>query len=152
MFRCSKATLAAGSIFAAWWNPEFPPPLQLSCCTQIPAFLATHAISGSQIPDRELAECLNPGRTSSEVYPVFKYSSPGFSADWAFDGDRKLSGNCAHICDRENIAGLLYGVGTYNITAILFSIVILGSTALAAAWIPTHRASAIDPIQALRHE
>lgn len=50
------------------------------------------------------------------------------------------------------IAGLLYGVGTYNITVVLFALVVLGATALAAAWIPIHRASAIDPIEALRHE
>jgi hypothetical protein len=50
------------------------------------------------------------------------------------------------------IAGLLYGVGTYNVPVILFAIVVLGATALGAASIPIHRASAIDPIQALRHE
>lgn len=50
------------------------------------------------------------------------------------------------------IAGLLYGVGTYNIAALFFAILVLSTTALMAAWIPVHRAAAIDPMEALRHE
>ncbi len=63
-----------------------------------------------------------------------------------------LAGIGLTVVTEKIIAGLLYGVGTYNFTVILFAIVTLGATALAAAWIPIHRASAIDPLEALRQE
>ncbi len=50
------------------------------------------------------------------------------------------------------MAGLLYGVSASNGPLLLFSIIVLAVTALVAAWIPVHRATSIDPLQALRHE
>ncbi|HEX4808227.1 MAG TPA: ABC transporter permease [Bryobacteraceae bacterium] len=63
-----------------------------------------------------------------------------------------LAGIALTFLTEKIIAGLLYGVGSYNIIVVLFAIVVLGATALAAAWIPIHRALGIDPIQALRHD
>ncbi len=63
-----------------------------------------------------------------------------------------LVGIALTFVTEKAIAGLLYGVGTYNVNVVLFAIAVLGTTAFAAAWIPIHRASAIDPIEALRHE
>ncbi len=50
------------------------------------------------------------------------------------------------------MAGLLYGVSAYDAGLLSFSIAVLAATAVMAAWIPVQRASAIDPVTALRHE
>ncbi len=50
------------------------------------------------------------------------------------------------------IAGLLYGVSAYNPSLLLFSIAVLAVTAVLAAAIPIHRASTVDPLEALRQE
>ena len=48
-------------------------------------------------------------------------------------------------------AGLVYGVGTHDPRLIGLSLVVLTMTAILAAWIPARRASAVDPLVALRH-
>lgn len=50
------------------------------------------------------------------------------------------------------IAGLLYGVKPHNPLLLALSLVVLGATALTAAWFPAYRASSIDPLAALHHE
>jgi putative ABC transport system permease protein len=50
------------------------------------------------------------------------------------------------------IAGLLYGVGAADPSALLASIVVLGAVAFVAAVIPAARATRIDPLVALRYE
>ncbi len=53
---------------------------------------------------------------------------------------------------QKAIAGLLYGVTAYDARVLVFSCAVLASTAILAAWIPAQRASAVDPLDALRHE
>lgn len=48
-------------------------------------------------------------------------------------------------------AGLVYGVGIRDPRLIGFSLAVLAVTAVVAAWIPARRASAVDPLVALRH-
>jgi putative ABC transport system permease protein len=50
------------------------------------------------------------------------------------------------------IEGLLFGVRVWDPLTIGGVTIVLGTVALAAAWIPAARASRIDPIQALRYE
>jgi macrolide transport system ATP-binding/permease protein len=47
---------------------------------------------------------------------------------------------------------LLYGVSGYDPLALLAATIALGTCALIAGWLPARRASAIDPMQALRTE
>ena len=50
------------------------------------------------------------------------------------------------------MTGLVYGVRSSDPRLLALSIAILGLTAALAAWIPARRASAVDPLVALRHE
>lgn len=63
-----------------------------------------------------------------------------------------LAGVAVTLAIGRVMADLLYGVSAYDGAPLLFSIAVLTATALIAAWIPVQRASAIDPMQALRHE
>ena len=50
------------------------------------------------------------------------------------------------------IAGLLFGVSQHDAASIITVVVILGSVTMIAAWIPATRASAVEPVIALRAE
>jgi predicted permease len=50
------------------------------------------------------------------------------------------------------IQGLLYGVRGSDAVVLGGSVIVLAATALIAAWLPARRASAVDPVVALRHE
>jgi predicted permease len=50
------------------------------------------------------------------------------------------------------IAGLLYGVSPYDPALLAGACAVLTITAMIAAWLPTRRASSVDPLTALRHE
>jgi predicted permease len=50
------------------------------------------------------------------------------------------------------IASMLYGLKPYDPLTLAGAALLLAFVALAASWIPAHRAARIDPIQALRHE
>jgi predicted permease len=50
------------------------------------------------------------------------------------------------------IAGLLFGVSQHDAASIVTVVVILGSVTMIAAWIPATRASAVEPVIALRAE
>jgi ABC-type antimicrobial peptide transport system permease subunit len=50
------------------------------------------------------------------------------------------------------IAGLLFGVKSYDPLIFVAAIVVLGACASLAAYLPARHASLIDPIQALRVE
>lgn len=63
-----------------------------------------------------------------------------------------LAGIALTFAIERLIRGLLYGISAYNPSVLFFSIAVLATTATIAAWIPANRASAIDPLDALRHE
>ena len=63
-----------------------------------------------------------------------------------------VAGVALTVAAQKLIAGLLYGISTYSPSVLLSALVGLIVTALAAAWLPTHRACTIDPAEALRHE
>ena len=50
------------------------------------------------------------------------------------------------------LTGLLFGVEVVDPATLIAAPAILGTVALTAAWLPTRRATRVDPIQALRME
>jgi putative ABC transport system permease protein len=50
------------------------------------------------------------------------------------------------------MTGLLYGLGAWDPAAFIFAVLILMAVALVAVWLPSVRASRVDPAQALRAE
>jgi ABC-type antimicrobial peptide transport system permease subunit len=50
------------------------------------------------------------------------------------------------------IASRLYGLAPLDPVALASAVVVLGAVGLAAACLPAHRASRVDPLVALRHE
>ena len=50
------------------------------------------------------------------------------------------------------IANALHGVGPHDPLTLIVVGIVLSVTALGATWIPAHRASTVDPIQALRSD
>jgi len=48
------------------------------------------------------------------------------------------------------IRGFLYGIGPNDVVTFAATVAILGGVALVAAWVPARRASAVDPVWALR--
>ena len=63
-----------------------------------------------------------------------------------------FAGIALTVAVQRLIAGLLYGVSVYSPSILFSAIAVLTATALAAMWFPTHRATTIDPVEALRHE
>ena len=49
-------------------------------------------------------------------------------------------------------SSMLFGVKTYDATAVIATVVILAVSGTAAGLIPARRASKIDPMKALRYE
>ena len=50
------------------------------------------------------------------------------------------------------ISGFLYGIGPNDVVKFLTIPLLLSAVALFAAWVPARRASAVDPVRALRAE
>jgi ABC-type antimicrobial peptide transport system permease subunit len=62
-----------------------------------------------------------------------------------------IGGACARAM--SGLAGqMLFGVTPTDTGVFALAAVALGASALAAGWLPAHRASHIDPMTALRHE
>jgi ABC-type antimicrobial peptide transport system permease subunit len=53
---------------------------------------------------------------------------------------------------RRILSGLLFGVSATDPPTLLGAVTLLTGVAIAACWLPARRASAIDPLAALRHE
>jgi ABC-type lipoprotein release transport system permease subunit len=50
------------------------------------------------------------------------------------------------------MAGLLFGVPSWDPASLFFAALVLGAAGLLASWVPARRAVAIDPTEALRSE
>jgi putative ABC transport system permease protein len=61
-------------------------------------------------------------------------------------------GLCLSVAVASALRSLLLGVSPFDPAAWVFSATILLLTALAAAWVPSRRAAAVDPMEVLRHE
>jgi predicted permease len=61
-------------------------------------------------------------------------------------------GTAVALATMRVVASLLFGLAPHDPSAMLIGVGILVAVALAAAFIPAHRASQIHPIAALRHE
>jgi predicted permease len=63
-----------------------------------------------------------------------------------------IIGLCAALAMGRVIAGMLYGLKSWDPATLVASAVLLSAVAVAASWIPARRAAAVDPMRALRHE
>jgi putative ABC transport system permease protein len=67
-----------------------------------------------------------------------------------------LAGSLAGLLGAAALTGLLksmlFGVGAHDAATFAVVPVVLGAVALTAAWLPAHRASRMDPVEALRAE
>jgi putative ABC transport system permease protein len=70
----------------------------------------------------------------------------------ALMGIAVLIGTAGSLALSRLMSGMVYGVGTNDPITLATVIVILGSVALAACYVPARRASRIDPMEALRQE
>jgi ABC-type antimicrobial peptide transport system permease subunit len=52
----------------------------------------------------------------------------------------------------SSLQGLLFGVGPQDVTTVVGACLALTATATLAAYVPSRRAAAVDPIIALRYE
>jgi ABC-type antimicrobial peptide transport system permease subunit len=50
------------------------------------------------------------------------------------------------------LSGILYQVGTFDPVAFTTAPIVLATAALVATWLPAHRATRVNPLQALRTE
>jgi ABC-type antimicrobial peptide transport system permease subunit len=62
------------------------------------------------------------------------------------------AGLIAAIALTRFVSSMLYGLKPSDPTTLIAATLILLAVAIAAAYVPAHRASRIDPMQALRHE
>jgi putative ABC transport system permease protein len=62
------------------------------------------------------------------------------------------AGLLGSIAVSRALSGLLYGVGSLDITALAIAILSLTFVAMLACWLPARRATLVDPIEALRTE
>jgi putative ABC transport system permease protein len=74
----------------------------------------------------------------------------GSAARWLAAG--LLIGLALSIAIAQALRSLLLGISTYDPLAWTTAAAVLVTTALIAAWYPSHRASRIDPLDALREE
>jgi ABC-type antimicrobial peptide transport system permease subunit len=61
-------------------------------------------------------------------------------------------GVCAALGVGRVIAGMLYGLKSWDPVTLMSSAALLIAVAIAASWIPARRAAGVDPMRALRHE
>lgn len=61
-------------------------------------------------------------------------------------------GFAASLAVARTWKGLLFGITPYDPVSLIASVALLGAIAVAAAWLPSHRASNVDPMAALRYE
>ena len=61
-------------------------------------------------------------------------------------------GAFASVAARAAMRGLLFGVSGNPASSLAIPVLLLIAIALAAAWIPSHRAARIDPVEALRRD
>jgi predicted permease len=62
------------------------------------------------------------------------------------------AGFAGSLATARMIKGLLFGITPYDPLSLMAGVVVLGATAMLAAWAPSHRASSVDPMVALRYE
>ena len=63
-----------------------------------------------------------------------------------------LVGLAGSLAAARMVKGLLFGVSPFDPVSLIAAIGILGATAFLAAWVPSRRASRVDPMLALRYE
>jgi putative ABC transport system permease protein len=61
-------------------------------------------------------------------------------------------GLVAYLLASRLLKSLVYGITPTDLTTIVLVLLLLGSVALVAAWIPARRAARLDPAIALRNE
>jgi ABC-type antimicrobial peptide transport system permease subunit len=63
-----------------------------------------------------------------------------------------IIGTLGALAAGRAMAGLLFGVPSWDPASLFFAALVLGAAGLLASWVPARRAVAIDPTEALRSE
>jgi putative ABC transport system permease protein len=67
-------------------------------------------------------------------------------------GAGAVAGGVAAMAAGHAISSQLFGVNRFDPLVLIGAPLLLGLVAMAAAWLPTVKAAAVEPLQALRHE
>jgi len=63
-----------------------------------------------------------------------------------------IAGGVGALFLSRSLEGLLFQINTFDLMTFSAMALVLGAVAIAASWVPARRATAVDPMKALRYE